>query len=49
MLRFYHGKVNTYELRSIGFLVRIILKDQGVVTRDRPEKSRVKSGPAGVI
>ena len=49
MLSFYHGKVNTCELRSIGFLVRIILDDQGVVTRDRTEKSRAKSGPARVI
>ena len=49
MMRFHHGKVHTYELRSICFLVRIILGDQGAVTRDGTKKSRAKSGPAGVI
>ena len=34
MMKFYHGKVHTYELRSIGFLVRIILEGQGAVTWD---------------
>ena len=49
MMVFYHGKVHTYELRSIGILVRIILECQGAVTRDGTEKSRAKWGTAGVI
>ena len=49
MMIFYHGKVHTYELRSIGILVRIILEDQGAITRDGTEKSRAKWGTAGVI
>ena len=49
MMKFYHGKVHTYELRSIGILVRIILEGQGAVTRDGTEKSRAKWGTAGVI
>ena len=46
MMRFYH--VHTYELRSIDFMVRINLEDQGAVTRDGTKKSRAKSGPTGV-
>ena len=49
MMKLYHGKVHTYELRSIGFLVSIILEGQGAVTRDGTEKSRAKWGTAGVI
>ena len=50
-MRFHHGKVHTYELRSIGFLVRIIVEDHWVVTCnwDRTEKSRAKSRPAELI
>ena len=49
MMRFHHGKVHTYELRSMGFLVRIIVEDHWVVTWDRTEKSRAKSRPAELI
>ena len=40
--------MHTYELRSIDFMVRINLEDQGAVTRDGTKKSPAKSGPAGV-